>query len=131
MLNSEDNLMKEIEILNEMLDDHVGIDEFESIVEELEDQATLNEELDRANRYFIEESIRLKRKNEKLKKKVEELERVNQENWLEQEYNRMSERQRRKEEESQQAKMKEWEEKFEDVENGLVVERKKNIWLME
>ena len=55
--------MKEVENLKEQLSDEVSIDDFSTVVEQLEDQTTLNEELDKANRYLFEENTKLKKKN--------------------------------------------------------------------
>ena len=49
--------------MKDKIDDHVNIDEFEDIVRELEDQATINEELDKANIFLVEENIKLKKHN--------------------------------------------------------------------
>ena len=65
--------MKEVELLKDKLDDHIAIEEFERIVEELEYQAKLNDEIDKANRYFVKERIKLNKESEKLKLKVNQL----------------------------------------------------------
>ena len=46
------------------------MNKYEDIVKELEDQATLNIELDKANKYLMEENLKLKKTNEMLKTKI-------------------------------------------------------------
>ena len=61
LLMTQEELSKEVEALKEKIDDDVSVDEFSNVVERLEDQTTMNVELDKLNKFLIEENTKLKK----------------------------------------------------------------------
>ena len=60
--------------MKEKIDEEVSVEEFSNVVEKLQDQASLNDEMDRVNKHLIQENEKLNGLIRLRKEEIEQLE---------------------------------------------------------
>ena len=137
LLMTQEELSKEVEALKEKIDDDVSVDEFSNVVERLEDQTTMNVELDKLNKFLIEENTKLKKMLQELRKRNSDSSResspIVHEKDLEMKLEELRDEMGRERlhdlerlEQSKNIIIEEWELRYKEMKEELVEEKKKN-----